>query len=176
SPRWRAGPRPPSPSPCSSPTSAHAGANSPASGHSSALSDWGWGGRRSPSEWSAAWRAARTSRIFWSARPATSCRRAACSLPDSWRGSSGDHTGRRPRTISPAARPVRDGGDRPDDARPARTPHRADGVLATIACEKHGETPAGDHTVFLGIVTGGSVTDRTPLLYYRGGYASLSSG
>jgi len=28
--------------------------------------------------------------------------------------------------------------------------------------------------VFLGIVTGGSVTDRTPLLYYRGGYASLS--
>src|SRR5439155_1123869 len=51
-----------------------------------------------------------------------------------------------------------------------------DGVLATIACEKHGETPAGDHTVFLGIVTGGSVTDRTPLLYYRGGYASLSSG
>ncbi len=49
-----------------------------------------------------------------------------------------------------------------------------DGVLATIECEKHGETTAGDHTVFLGIVTGGSVTDRTPLLYYRGGYASLS--
>ena len=37
-------------------------------------------------------------------------------------------------------------------------------------------TPAGDHTVFIGIVTGGSVTDRKPLLYYRGGYASLSSG
>jgi 4-nitrophenol 2-monooxygenase / 4-nitrocatechol 4-monooxygenase, reductase component len=51
-----------------------------------------------------------------------------------------------------------------------------DGVLATIECEKHGETAAGDHTVFLGIVTGGSVTDRSPLLYYRGGYAGLSSG
>jgi len=51
-----------------------------------------------------------------------------------------------------------------------------DGVLATIECEKHGETRAGDHTVFLGIVTGGGVTDRTPLLYYRGGYASLSPG
>ena len=51
-----------------------------------------------------------------------------------------------------------------------------DGVLATIECEKHSETPAGDHTVFMGIVTGGGVTDRTPLLYYRGGYASLSPG
>jgi len=31
----------------------------------------------------------------------------------------------------------------------------------------------GDHTVFFGLVTGGAVTDRTPLLYYRGGYSSL---
>ena len=51
-----------------------------------------------------------------------------------------------------------------------------EGVLATIECDKQAETPAGDHTVFIGIVTGGSVTDRKPLLYYRGGYASLSSG
>jgi len=51
-----------------------------------------------------------------------------------------------------------------------------DGVLATIECDKQAETPAGDHTVFIGVVTGGSVTDRKPLLYYRGGYASLSSG
>jgi len=33
---------------------------------------------------------------------------------------------------------------------------------------------AGDHTMYLGLVTGGSVTDGRPLLYYRGGYANLS--
>ena len=48
-----------------------------------------------------------------------------------------------------------------------------DGVLAHIECEKHSAIPAGDHTVFLGLVVGGSVTDRRPLLYYRGGYAGL---
>ena len=48
-----------------------------------------------------------------------------------------------------------------------------DGVLAHIECEKQSATPAGDHTVFLGLVIGGSVTDRRPLLYYRGGYAGL---
>lgn len=51
-----------------------------------------------------------------------------------------------------------------------------DGVLATIECEKQAATPGGDHTVFIGLVTGGSVTDRRPLLYYRGGYASLHHG
>jgi len=48
-----------------------------------------------------------------------------------------------------------------------------DGVLAHIECEKQTAIPAGDHTVFLGLVIGGSVTDRRPLLYYRGGYAGL---
>ena len=51
-----------------------------------------------------------------------------------------------------------------------------DDVLATIACEKHGEAPGGDHTVFFGLVTGGAVSDRRPLLYYRGGYANLAAG
>ena len=51
-----------------------------------------------------------------------------------------------------------------------------DGVLASIECEKHAEAPGGDHTVFLGLVTGGSVSDRRPLLYYRGGYAGLAGG
>ncbi len=45
-----------------------------------------------------------------------------------------------------------------------------DGVLAHIECEKRTAIPAGDHTVFLGLVIGGSVTDRRPLLYYRGAY------
>jgi len=51
-----------------------------------------------------------------------------------------------------------------------------DGVLASIECEKQAEAPGGDHTVFFGLVTGGSVTDRPPLLYYRGGYANLAGG
>lgn len=51
-----------------------------------------------------------------------------------------------------------------------------DGVLASIECEKQVEVPGGDHTVFFGIVTGGSVSDRRPLLYYRGGYAGLTGG
>ncbi len=51
-----------------------------------------------------------------------------------------------------------------------------DGVVASIECEKQGEAPGGDHTVFFGLVTGGSVTDGSPLLYYRGGYAGLHGG
>jgi flavin reductase (DIM6/NTAB) family NADH-FMN oxidoreductase RutF len=48
-----------------------------------------------------------------------------------------------------------------------------EGVLAHIDCEKQQVVPGGDHTVFFGLVTGGSVTDKRPLLYYRGGYAGL---
>jgi len=51
-----------------------------------------------------------------------------------------------------------------------------EGVLASIECEKQAEAPGGDHTVFFGLVTGGVVSDRRPLLYYRGGYAGLGSG
>ena len=48
-----------------------------------------------------------------------------------------------------------------------------DGVLAHIECAKQATVPGGDHTVFFGLVTGGEVSERRPLLYYRGGYASL---
>jgi flavin reductase (DIM6/NTAB) family NADH-FMN oxidoreductase RutF len=51
-----------------------------------------------------------------------------------------------------------------------------DGALATIECDKQAEAPGGDHTVFFGLVTGGTVTDRRPLLYYRGGYIGLRGG
>jgi len=51
-----------------------------------------------------------------------------------------------------------------------------DGVLAHIECAKDVVVPAGDHTIFFGLVTGGAVTDRQPVLYYRGGYANLSGG
>src|SRR5947208_7312080 len=48
-----------------------------------------------------------------------------------------------------------------------------EGVLASIECEKHAEAPGGDHTVFFGLVTGGSVSDGGggPLLNHRGGNA-----
>lgn len=51
-----------------------------------------------------------------------------------------------------------------------------EGVLASIECEKQAAVPGGDHTVFFGLVTGGVVSDRRPLLYYRGGYAGLAGG
>jgi flavin reductase (DIM6/NTAB) family NADH-FMN oxidoreductase RutF len=51
-----------------------------------------------------------------------------------------------------------------------------DGVVASIECQKHATVPGGDHTVFFGLVTGGTVTERSPLLYYRGGYRSLRDG
>ena len=51
-----------------------------------------------------------------------------------------------------------------------------DGALASIECVKQTAVPGGDHTVFFGLVTGGTVTDRQPLLYYRGGYISLQGG
>ena len=49
-----------------------------------------------------------------------------------------------------------------------------DGVVAHIECVKQNAVPGGDHSVFIGLVVGGNVTDRLPLLYYRGGYAGLS--
>ena len=49
-----------------------------------------------------------------------------------------------------------------------------EGVVAHIECEKQAAVPGGDHTIFIGVVVGGDVTDKRPLLYYRGGYAGLS--
>jgi flavin reductase (DIM6/NTAB) family NADH-FMN oxidoreductase RutF len=45
-----------------------------------------------------------------------------------------------------------------------------DGTLATITCESHSSFDAGDHTIYVGRVVGGSVAAGRPLLYYRGGY------
>lgn len=47
-----------------------------------------------------------------------------------------------------------------------------DGVLATVACESHTSFEAGDHTIFIGRIIGGSVAPGRPLLYYRGGYVT----
>jgi flavin reductase (DIM6/NTAB) family NADH-FMN oxidoreductase RutF len=48
-----------------------------------------------------------------------------------------------------------------------------DGALAHIECERHATYPGGDHTIILGRVIGGGTADGHPLLYYRGGYATL---
>lgn len=48
-----------------------------------------------------------------------------------------------------------------------------DGVLAHAICERQETYPAGDHTIVLGRVTGGTAYERHPLLFYRGGYAAL---
>jgi len=48
-----------------------------------------------------------------------------------------------------------------------------DDALAHIECAAHTSVPGGDHTVYFGLVTGGDVTETTPLIYYRSAYASL---
>ncbi len=49
-----------------------------------------------------------------------------------------------------------------------------DGVIAALECERHALFEAGDHTVVVGRVVGGSVHDGRPLLYFRGGYHYLA--
>jgi flavin reductase (DIM6/NTAB) family NADH-FMN oxidoreductase RutF len=48
-----------------------------------------------------------------------------------------------------------------------------EGVVAHIECDRHDAVRAGDHTLFIGRVTGGETADRPPLLHYRGGYTQL---
>lgn len=51
---------------------------------------------------------------------------------------------------------------------------RLDGVLAWLECRVHALQDGGDHTVVVGAVAEvGTRDDARPLLYYRGGYASL---
>jgi flavin reductase (DIM6/NTAB) family NADH-FMN oxidoreductase RutF len=69
-------------------------------------------------------------------------------------------------------------------------PHKFDGVayrlgasgaplledaLAWVECRVHAEHPGGDHTIFIGVVTGGDARSGTPLLYFRGGYGSMKA-
>jgi flavin reductase (DIM6/NTAB) family NADH-FMN oxidoreductase RutF len=48
-----------------------------------------------------------------------------------------------------------------------------DGALAHIECRRHSLYDGGDHSIIIGLVTGGSTGAGRPLLYYRGGYAAL---
>ena len=46
------------------------------------------------------------------------------------------------------------------------------GALAHIRCAPWGAFEAGDHTVFFGLVLGGSASDGTPLVRYRSNYTT----
>ncbi|HEY7681287.1 MAG TPA: flavin reductase family protein [Gemmatimonadales bacterium] len=48
-----------------------------------------------------------------------------------------------------------------------------EGVLAHIECERFADFPLGDHTLFVGRVTGGASAEGEPLLYFRGSYGAL---
>ena len=48
-----------------------------------------------------------------------------------------------------------------------------DGALAHLECDRFATYPAGDHSLILGRVIGGTTGDGRPLLYFRGGYASF---
>ena len=47
------------------------------------------------------------------------------------------------------------------------------GALAHIECERFADFPLGDHTLFVGRVTGGTAGEGEPLLYFRGSYGAL---
>jgi len=49
-----------------------------------------------------------------------------------------------------------------------------DGVVAAIECELHTTFEVGDHTIVVGRVVSGMTRDARPLLYFRGGYHTLS--
>jgi flavin reductase (DIM6/NTAB) family NADH-FMN oxidoreductase RutF len=48
-----------------------------------------------------------------------------------------------------------------------------DGALAHLECDRFASYPAGDHSIIIGRVIGGSTGEGRPLLYYRGGYGTL---
>ncbi len=49
------------------------------------------------------------------------------------------------------------------------------GAVAHIECRHHTAVRAGDHSIILGLVTGGVIGDGPPLLFYQGRYHGLGS-
>lgn len=48
-----------------------------------------------------------------------------------------------------------------------------DGAVAHIECRREAVHPAGDHSIVIGRVIGGSASDGRPLIHFRGGYTTL---
>ena len=85
----------------------------------------------------------------------------------------GRGTRRRCPAASPSSRP-RSGSPGSPGGRAVRAWCCSEGALAHIECERFADFPLGDHTLFVGRVTGGTVGDGEPLLYYRGGYGGFA--
>ena len=51
-----------------------------------------------------------------------------------------------------------------------------EGIVAHLECERWAQYDGGDHTIFVGRVTGGETGEGAPLIYFRGGYAALDRG
>ena len=51
-----------------------------------------------------------------------------------------------------------------------------DGIVAHLECQRWAAYDGGDHTIFVGRVTGGEPGEGAPLIYFRGGYAALDRG
>lgn len=49
-----------------------------------------------------------------------------------------------------------------------------DGAVVNLDCRVVGAHQAGDHVIYVGEIESSEVHDRTPLLYWRGGYRELS--
>lgn len=47
------------------------------------------------------------------------------------------------------------------------------GAIAWVDCSTHQVVDAGDHSLFLGLVTDLGVADGAPLVYWRGGYREI---
>jgi flavin reductase (DIM6/NTAB) family NADH-FMN oxidoreductase RutF len=68
-------------------------------------------------------------------------------------------------------------GDRFDGVGFTRAPNGVvllDDTLASLECAVIERMPQGDHVILVGSVESGGTRDMQPLLYYRGGYASLT--
>lgn len=50
---------------------------------------------------------------------------------------------------------------------------RLEGVLAWMQCRVVARHPSGDHVIYVGEVEQAAVGEGRPLMYYRGGYATL---
>ncbi len=51
-----------------------------------------------------------------------------------------------------------------------------DGAVAHIVCAMRDRVAAGDHTIFIGLVIGGTAFDHPPLTYFRARYGRLAAG
>jgi flavin reductase (DIM6/NTAB) family NADH-FMN oxidoreductase RutF len=53
----------------------------------------------------------------------------------------------------------------------AGSPVFTDDVVAHAECRLHSEIVAGDHAIVVGLISGASVHERSPLMYHRGRYS-----